>query len=184
MSKLAFFLILLLTLSSTSMADDDREEGFFGRLAEFGEHDDDHDEKSYIKPVTDPVYLEECGSCHFAFQAELLPSNSWKTMMGNLEEHFGEDASLEPDAKAQVEKYLYANAGDRSSSKRARKFFRSSQGKNYQRITEIPYFIRKHDEVSPEVIKRPKIQSWANCEACHGTAAKGIYSDDYVRIPK
>lgn len=31
-----------------------------------------------VKPVDNTIYEKECGSCHFAYPAGLLPSNSWK----------------------------------------------------------------------------------------------------------
>jgi hypothetical protein len=52
------------------------------------------------------------------------------------------------------------------------------------RITQIPYIQEKHHEVSPDVLKRKPIGSLSNCSACHTTAEKGIYEDEYVVIPR
>jgi len=44
-------------------------------------------------------------------------------------------------------------------------------------------FIRKHDEVRADVWKRASIKSPANCGACHIDAAKGIFSENNIKIP-
>jgi len=46
--------------------------------------------KRYLTPVNKPIYKEECGACHFAYQPELLPSGSWEKILAGLEDHFGE----------------------------------------------------------------------------------------------
>lgn len=46
-----------------------------------------------IPPQT---YVDNCGSCHTAYSALLLPSGSWKRLMGDLPNHF--DAAVELDA--------------------------------------------------------------------------------------
>jgi hypothetical protein len=40
------------------------------------------------------IYKKECAACHMAFPPNALPAKSWKTMMENLQGHFGEDASM------------------------------------------------------------------------------------------
>jgi aldehyde:ferredoxin oxidoreductase len=52
------------------------------------------------------------------------------------------------------------------------------------RISETPYFRRKHHELRPEVFKRKSVGSPANCSACHLTAEKGDYDEHKVKIPK
>ena len=52
------------------------------------------------------------------------------------------------------------------------------------RITDTPYIIEKHDEVTPGVFKRESIGSLSHCIACHKTAENGIYEDDNVKISK
>lgn len=59
----------------------------FGR-AQAGDDD-------YYAPVTDARTLQECASCDIAFPPSMLPAASWKRMMGELENHFGDDASLD-----------------------------------------------------------------------------------------
>ena len=56
----------------------------------------------YFAPVTDPATLSECGSCHLAFPPSMLPAASWTRMMAELQDHFGDDASLDADTTAAI----------------------------------------------------------------------------------
>jgi hypothetical protein len=176
--------------------DEHKEKRWYQKI--FDWHDDDNDDdhhrddhkyskhhsKRYLNPVDNPTYKEECGACHFAYQPELLPSWSWEKVLAGLEDHFGEALELDPDSKKIVTEYLKANAAEHSSAKRAVKIMRSLRDQTPLRITEIPYIREKHHEVSPNVFKRESIGSLSNCSACHTTAERGIYEDDYVAIPR
>jgi len=167
------------------------------------DHDDDHDrqgkkrryqkryrnnsknyKKRYLTPVNNPTYIEECGGCHFTYQPELLPSGSWDKILFGLEDHYGEAIELDPKSKKVIAEYLKANAAEYSSAKRAVKIMRSLGDRTPLRITQIPYIQEKHHEVPPKVLVRDSIGSLSNCSACHTTAEKGIYEDDYVVIPR
>jgi hypothetical protein len=56
----------------------------------------------YFPPVADPVVKEECGSCHIAFAPSMLPASSWKRMMDDLKNHFGDDATIDPAMAARL----------------------------------------------------------------------------------
>lgn len=68
-----------------------------------------------IPPQT---YVDNCGSCHTAYSALLLPSGSWKRLMGDLPNHF--DAAVELDAadKEQIGAWLQGNAADTGTTRR------------------------------------------------------------------
>jgi len=138
-----------------------------------------------VAPVKSTQYQEECGSCHFAYQAGLLPARSWEKMMGNLENHFGENAELDIETQTGLTQYLVRNAADHADYKRSSRIM-GSLGKNDSplRITETPYFLRKHNEIPRKVIENnPKLSSFSQCAACHVNAEKGSYDEDEVRIP-
>ena len=165
--------------------DDDHESGKKRkRYQKRYRNDSKHYGKRYLTPVNNPTFKEECGACHFAYQPELLPSGSWDKILAGLEDHFGEFIELDPDSKKIIAEYLKANAADHSSAKRAVKIMRSLGNRTPLRITQIPYIQQKHHEVSPKVLERDSIGSLSNCSACHTTAEKGIYEDDYVEIPR
>ncbi len=95
-----------------------------------------------MKPATNPTYKENCGACHFAYQPELLPSSSWKSILARLDDHFGESFELDPEAQKIISGYLEANAAEHSTAKRAVKIMRSLGGRTPMRITETPLILR------------------------------------------
>jgi len=146
-------------------------------------NDSKHYGKRYLTPANNPTFKEECGGCHFAYQPELLPSGSWDKILAGLEDHFGEVVELDPGSKKVIDEYLKVNAAEHSTAKRAIKIMRCLGSQTPLRITDIPYIRRKHHEIHPDVFKQKSIGSLSNCSACHTTAEKGIYDDDYVAIP-
>ena len=125
--------------------------------------------------ATNSKWKAECGSCHFAYPANMLPAASWRTMMGGLDKHFGSDASLDAATSTEILAFLEKNASQRKPD---------SAQKPQLRITETPQFIRKHDEVSSRTWKNPQVKSAANCAACHTQAESGDFSERNIRIPK
>ena len=199
---LLLFTVFILVLTGAwnySLADDDdhKEKSWYHKILDWDDDDDndqhrkrhrkrhrgnDHD-GNYLKPVNNPTYEAECGECHFLYQPELLPSASWMKILGQLDDHFGEEIELDPDSKKIISIYLKSNGAENSSAKRAVKIMRSLGNHVPMRITDTPYIREKHHELNPEVLKRESIGSLSNCIACHTTAEKGIYEDDNVKIP-
>ena len=140
------------------------------------------DEK--LKPVSNMTYINECGSCHFAYQPELLPAKSWLRITKSVETHFGEALSVTADSINEINKYLINNGADRSSAKLSGKIMKNLNVQAPLRITEIPYIRKKHQDISPAILKTKAIGSISNCLACHQTAEKGIYDDDSVVMSK
>ena len=60
-----------------------------------------------------PQYKQECDSCHIAYSPTLMPAASWKRLLGNLPEHFGTDASLDPATLNRISAWVNAHAGSR-----------------------------------------------------------------------
>jgi nitrate/TMAO reductase-like tetraheme cytochrome c subunit len=120
---------------------------------------------------------KECSACHMAFQAPFLPARSWQAIMGDLPNHFGEDASLTDPAVVQdITDYLVANAGD-ANGKMNGWVKRIPPDKTPLRITETRGWIGAHsEEVSQRMWKKAGLKS--NCVACHTGAAKGVFGDD------
>ncbi|HRX35468.1 MAG TPA: diheme cytochrome c [Aestuariivirga sp.] len=118
----------------------------------------------------------ECSACHMAFQPQMLPARSWQAIMGDLANHFGENAELEPAVAEEITAYLVANAAD-ANGKKNRLMRRIKDSETPLRITETPWWGRSHQgEVSEASFKRAG--SKANCVACHRGAGKGYYEDD------
>jgi len=163
-------LLSILLLASTLFADDD---DYFTKR------------KSGVKAVTNQLYLKECGSCHFAFQPGLLPTKSWIKMMNNLTDHFGSDATLEPEDQKALFKYLTENAAENAMQyKRSRRIVNSiTTDSTAEKITDTPYFVRKHRRIPQRVIMQEEVSSLSNCTACHTTASKGVYNERAIKIP-
>ncbi|MCF6198618.1 MAG: diheme cytochrome c [Hyphomicrobiaceae bacterium] len=125
--------------------------------------------------INDEVVRNECGACHLAFQPRLLRSNSWEKIMAGLDDHFGEDASLDPEVTSYIADY-FAKKSRKSSSRR-----RVTWENVPIRITKLRWFLKEHrGEVSRAAIK--KAGTMANCGAgsgCHSAkdVARGYYDD-------
>lgn len=133
-----------------------------------------------VPPVTDPVVLKECGSCHAVFPPQFLPRRSWQKLIDGLANHFGVDASLSDAQRAAVLAYHLANAADAPGAPReAQKFEASiSAGETPLRITETGRWTQKHRKVKPERWTSAAVKSKLNCVACHKGAERGIFDDD------
>lgn len=149
--------------------------------SEHEEHDDDADERYYPAPVKlNPMYNEECGGCHMAYPAALLPPGSWQKIMAGLENHFGENAELDATATQAIENYLVRA----SASSRNRKLLRNLGARTPRRITKLPYFVQEHDEIPRKFIAgNDKVSSLSQCNACHQGAERGRFDEDDVVIP-
>jgi mono/diheme cytochrome c family protein len=136
--------------------------------------------------VTHAPTKEECSACHMAYPAGLLPARSWKKMMGELDRHFGEDASLAPEVASGITKYLTDNAADAPRGTQMMSRITSGIPGNSapQRFTETRHFGYLHDEVPSYVWKRKGIASKANCVACHTKAEQGSFIEREIKIPK
>ncbi|KAB2912238.1 MAG: cytochrome C [Dechloromonas sp.] len=132
----------------------------------------------FFPPVADPLVKEECGSCHLAFAPSMLPARSWQRMMGDLKNHFGDDASLDPPVAARITGYLVSNAADSGGQRRGEKLTRGlDPGSAPLRITELPKWVREHREVPNWEWRHKDVRTRANCVACHADAERGYYDD-------
>lgn len=132
----------------------------------------------FYPPVQDKLVLEECGSCHLAFPAAMLPVASWQRMMTELDQHFGEDLSLDETRAEHIGRYLTQNAADAAGQPYSRKLMKGVRfSVGPQRITELPKWVRKHRKVPDWEWQRPEVVSKVNCLACHPDAESGYYQD-------
>lgn len=126
-----------------------------------------------ISKNLDKFYIKECGSCHMAFQPELLNTNSWISMMNNLSNHFGTDASLDSVDTKKIKEYLAQNSN--------KKEMRNPD--NVIAISKMPWFLKEHRKISKKTLSHEKIKSFSNCVACHTKANSGDYNEDNIKIP-
>ena len=130
----------------------------------------------------DQAWAAECGSCHQPFHPSLLPRSSWASLMANLADHFGEDASLPADRTAAIAAFLERYAGESWDTEAARRFAILSPA-DPLRITATPWWVAKHDDVPAALFASPAVKSRSNCQACHQDAASGRFDDQAIALP-
>ena len=162
-------MVLLLTamwLSSGSAAGDDRGQTF--------------------PDVSDALWKEECAACHMLYSPGMLPARSWVRMMRELEDHFGDNASLQPEKAEQIQAFLVAAAADNPQATLYMRRIASTipATESPQRFSETRFFHYIHDDIPSGVWKRESIATPANCVACHTRADEGRYPEREIRIPK
>ena len=105
------------------------------------------------------VFKNECGACHLAYPARFLPSASWRALLGDLSNHFGEDASLDAETVATIEAYLVQN-GERNTL--------VDEANPPLRISQRNWFVRQHSEGEVGWLKRNRhVKTMSDCMACH-----------------
>jgi cytochrome c551/c552 len=131
-----------------------------------------------LPPIDHAATLKECAACHMAYPPQMLPARSWQKIMGNLADHFGEDATLAEPVRADILAYLTAHAADAPGTAQGPRFLRGlGVDAAPLRITETPFWKRAHDEVAAGDFAAPGVKSPANCVACHHTATKGEFAE-------
>jgi mono/diheme cytochrome c family protein len=122
-----------------------------------------------------PKYEQECAACHIAYPPGMLPANSWRRILNDLDHHFGVNASLDSASVKQLESWLAAHAAKAS---------RAESAPPQDRITRSAWFVAAHDEIPASTWRRPTVKSASNCAACHTRADRGNFDERYIRIPR
>lgn len=140
--------------------------------------------KNKLKNIN-PLYNEECGSCHMAYPPGLLPATSWKKILTGLEDHFGDNAELDNESLQTINSYLLANSADNSTYKLSRKIMRHIDLANVPvRISETTYFKHEHNEIPERMVTgNSKVNSFSHCNTCHTKAERALFNEHDVRIP-
>lgn len=125
-----------------------------------------------MRTPANPQWQTECGSCHLAYPPRLLSAENWRQMMQGLDRHFGANATLEAKENAEILAYLERYAGQEAR-----------YGAKSLRISDTPWFQRKHREVPSATWSHKLVKSPANCTACHVDGDKGDWSERGIRLP-
>lgn len=134
--------------------------------------------RHFFAPVSDPVVKEECGSCHMPYAPSMLPASSWQRMMGDLSNHFGDDATVDAETARRITDYLVANAADTGGRRFSDKLLRGTSMTNAPlRITELPKWVREHRKIPDWEWRHKDVRTKANCAACHLDAEAGYYDE-------
>jgi cytochrome b len=130
-----------------------------------------------------PTYADECSACHMAYPPSLLKTRVWGSIMTSLDNHFGEDASLDQATVDEITTWLFENAADSVDTKPAHVFSRADPAHPLA-ITSTPFWKNTHRNIPADVFTRPPIYDNGNCIACHKDADSGAFYPANISIPK
>ncbi len=134
--------------------------------------------------VEHPLFYEECKSCHTLYAPFLLPKRSWAKVMDNLENHFGDDASLELEDAVSIKEYLMKNSAEVSTKESAHKILKSLTNRDTIAITETPFWKMRHADIEKSFFESKEVGKVSNCKACHIGVEKGLLNDRDIKIPR
>jgi cytochrome b len=139
---------------------------------------------SGVAPLTiNGVWAKECSSCHIAFHPSLLPAKSWSSLMANLADHFGEDASLDPASTKEIADFLMSHSAETWDTLAANRL-RTVNPSRPLEITATLFWARRHQDIPPAVFKSKLVGAKQNCIACHADAASGMFAPQLISIPQ
>ena len=129
----------------------------------------------------DNTYIEECGACHLDYVPGLLPPASWRKMMTGLEDHFGEDASLDEETADYIAAYLDREALRPGKPTVVSEMLRNLPADPPLRITELPAFLAAHEVVGEQLDMETFPDGFLSpCRDCHRQAHDGIFEKDQM----
>ncbi len=134
----------------------------------------------------DPSFVKACGRCHTPFAPGLLTVGEWNRVMDTLQDHYGDDASLDGPSRLGILRWLEEGAADGPEATRLMQRIAETQVKTQDlpRITTSRLFRYQHQEIPAHVWTRKSIGRMSHCGACHIRAETGRYDRDEVKIPR
>ena len=106
-------------------------------------------------------------------------------MMQDLENHFGDDASIDEKTNLSILAFLKANSAESSTHEAAFKLLKSLKGNDSTiAITQTPYWKNRHKDVDEEVFLSQDVKSKANCSACHQNIEYGLIENSLIKVPE
>jgi len=97
------------------------------------------------------VVKKECGACHYPYARDWLPAYSWKQILDHLDDHFGDDASIDEKTRQRILSYM---VGKRSTAIPLR-------------VTEMDWWRNVHGGATIDAYAQKNGFSLSNCEKCH-----------------
>lgn len=131
----------------------------------------------------DPVYKKECSACHTVHHPSIASVETWAGIMRGLSNHFGENASLDPDTTKAMATYLSANSSEYWDTHAANRLRKPSTDEPL-RITATAGWNRLHRDVSDQAFKLKAVGGKLNCSQCHRDAEAGLFAPRAIAIPK
>lgn len=101
--------------------------------------------------------------------------------MSQLENHFGDDASLDEEDTNIIKKFLIENSAQNSTKEASVKFLNSIKNEDIIAMTQTVFWKKKHKNISKDIFKHKDVRSKANCKACHTDIEKGLIEDENIK---
>ncbi|MDO6827517.1 cytochrome C [Poseidonibacter sp. 1_MG-2023] len=101
--------------------------------------------------------------------------------MSELENHFGDDASLEKEDYNNVLAFLLKNSAEEVTMEASKKILDSIGNKDIIAISQTSFWKKRHEDIPKSIFKHEKIKSKANCKACHTDIERGLIEDENIK---
>ena len=119
------------------------------------------------------AYGDECGACHLSYPTRMLSPPEWSRVLGDLEHHYGVDATLDAATLQSVARRLGVTAS-----------VAPGVSTTLPRITTKAWFVHEHDEVSAATFRSPRVRSAGMAGRAVAGAGRGEFDEDSVRVPR
>lgn len=130
------------------------------------------------------LFVSECASCHILYPPNILPQKSWVAMMSDLENHFGDDASLSEKDNQEILTYLVNNSAENSTKEVSIKILQYAQKHSDKEIlafSQTGFWKDTHLSIPENVFRQDTIKNKSNCKACHIDIEEGLIEDDKIK---
>ena len=118
-----------------------------------------------------------------AYPPSLAPSSRWIAILADLSDHFGEDASLEPNVAAQIRAYLTTNSAEKWDTRVAHELARANP-QDPLRLTATPFWTSMHRRIPESVFNSKAVGAKSACDKCHSDASTGRFDPQNIRFPE
>lgn len=127
--------------------------------------------KPHNYAIENANFKKECESCHTLYPPFLLPGQSWEKMMSDLQNHFGENVSLDEAVNLEILEFLKQNSAEFSKQKAAIKILKEKNS-DIIAITKTKFWQKAHKNVDEDDFIKAKTKS--NCKFCHQEIENGL----------
>ncbi len=126
-----------------------------------------------------PISYNECKECHMFYPPNITSKKSQMIVLDNLSNHFGTDASLDPDVVAKIKTEIndFAPDATKINLEGDMQFLAINQS-----ITGTKLWKRKHREFDDEWFREQKIKK-TDCKSCHTKVENGSLSPFELKVP-
>ena len=111
----------------------------------------------------------------------ILPKKSWELIMSDLENHFGDDASIDEGTNRNILAFLVKNSAEESTMQASWNFLNSIEDKDIIAPSQTAFWKKTHKDISKEIFDHEKVKSKANCKACHTDIEKGLIENENIK---